>query len=132
MKPIINPVFFYIADTAPCIKFASLVVAAIGIIITLIILLTIDLDESTKKAFKTLKVISIVSVLLFIFVPSQETIYKMGIASLVTEDNVSYVANLVNESANEMTTGMKDGTSEFIEDIIGYVVNAVNEIRKGD
>lgn len=132
MKPIINPIFFYIADTAPCIKFVSSVVATVGIFIALIILLAIDLDESTKKVFKTLKVISIVSVLLFIFVPSQETIYKMGIASLVTEDNVYYIANLVNESANEMTTDMKDGTSEFIEDIIGHVVNAVNEIRKGD
>lgn len=128
MKPIVNPVFFYIADTIPTVKGISIIVCAVA---AMAIFLLWANDEGGKIP-KSLIATFALTLVLAIFVPTQDTLYKMGVASFVTPDNVSYVAELVSDTTENVANGVKDGVTEFIKDIMSYSADTVNEIRKGE
>ena len=126
MEPIVNPVFFYIADTIPAVKCISAIICAVA---SLAIFLSWANEERMPK---TLIAAFGISLVLAIFVPTQETLYKMGVASFVTPDNIYYVAELVSDTTDNVANGIKDGVTEFAKDIMSYSADTVNEIRKGE
>lgn len=119
MKPIINPWIFYWAEVSETMKIVSLLllVAIIigGVIIFMIYGSDIDFENETenRKFFKRLR-LTIVMALFFlictIIIPSEETIYKMTIASYVTEDNYH--------------KGKKE-----VKELIDYICDKIKEIN---
>lgn len=132
MEPIINPMFFYFADTIPNVQTACVCMTAIGIMyICLRKISTID-EECPYKTPRALIAAIVVGFVFGLCIPSQETLYKMAIAKFVTRDNVAYVSELVGTTAENVANGVKDGITDFVKDIMDYSADTVNEIRKGE
>lgn len=112
MKPIINPLFIYLASIISTLKIASIFImifAGITIIIVGIIYFEEVITEKTgKRILKTATITLIVSMLICIFVPNENTCYKMMAASIITPNNI--------ETA-------KDETIKTIEEIADILQN---------
>ena len=133
MEPIINPMFFYFVDAIQNIWTVGLLTSTLGVAYVCARKMSSIIDE--KQPYKTPKslIAAIVAgIVLTVFIPSQETLYKMAIAKFVTRDNVAYVAELVSDTTDNVANGIKDGVTEFAKDIMSYSADTVNEIRKGE
>lgn len=116
MQPIINPWIFYWAEVCESIKFGSFVFIIIGIFLVVVLLMisVFTWDENDVKP-RMLKyaIYSIIATVLFLliymFVPSEKTIYKMTVASYLTEDNVA--------QGKEEIKGLVDYIADKIEDV---------------
>ena len=112
MKPIINPLFIYLASIISTLKIILIfitVFAGITIIIVGIIYFEEVITEKTgKRILKTATITLIVSMLICIFVPNEDTCYKMMAASIITPNNI--------ETA-------KDETIKTIEEIANILQN---------
>ena len=112
MKPIINPLFFYLISIISALKIASIFImafAGITIIIVGIIYFEEVITEKTgKRILKTATITLIVSMLICIFIPNEDTCYKMMAASIITPNNI--------ETA-------KDETIKTIEEIANILQN---------
>ena len=132
MEPIINPMFFYFADTIPNVRAACVWVAAIGAVYIGIRKLSSIDEKQPYKAPKSLIAAIMAGIVLAACIPSQETMYKMAIAKFVTRDNIAYVSELVGTTTENVANGVKDGVTDFVKDIMDYSADTVNEIRKGE
>ena len=100
MEPIINPNIFYWAgvfDTIHNIGLAALIVG-IALIIILSASVAIDIEwgykeelKLCKKIFTILLIWLLIFILLFIFVPTKETIYAMCVSEVITPDNIDAI-----------------------------------------
>jgi xanthine/uracil permease len=70
-----------------------------------------DKYPSPGTLLRKFKIPLILSVVLIVFVPTSETVYKMMIASQVTTENI-------------------DTAKETIQDVADYIVDAVKEIKE--
>ena len=105
MEPIISPWYFYIIHVASAIQFASILISVVCLTLgTLCFIASHDSpygdDKFGMKIAKRLLIAGAVALSLVIFVPSENTLYKMLAASLVTPENISIAEN---------------GTIDFIE-----------------
>lgn len=119
---IINPWFFYLVEVIPKIGTALLFISIGGLFISLLCLACFageGEDTSTPKKYLIAFVISFITSILF---PSKETIYKMGIASITTKDNIKIA---VTES-KELYNFLKDEIADAAKFIIDY------QNRKGE
>lgn len=73
------------------------------------IIFAINENSSTEENFKTrVKIIRccicvcIVSSLIFVFLPSEQTIYKMIVAQQITPNNIEYIHSAVLEDINSI------------------------------
>lgn len=129
MNYIINPWFFYFAGMLDGINVITvlliIVSACLAIVfagfkvisVTYLFDYGID-DDDFKKAkesaniFKKPAVITVsIAIILSVFVPSKETVYKMALARFATEDNVQTVVETIQNGAD-------------------YIIDKVNEARK--
>ena len=109
MEPVINPLAFYLIDGASGLKWGALI---FGIIIGLILLCygAWSIDEadskeevkSAKRKMKTGLTIVIIGAVLFVFLPSSETVMKMVIAKNVTYDAVDAAKDVVTQVYNDI------------------------------
>lgn len=109
MEPVINPWVFYLIDGAITLKWGALI---FGIVIGLILLargvwsieITYSEEEgkSAKKKMKTGTTICIIGIVLFLIVPSSETVMKMIIAKNVTYDAVDAAKDVVVQVYNDI------------------------------
>ena len=102
MEPIINPLVFYLIDGASDLKWGALI---FGIVIGLILLgisYSKEEWESAKKKMKTGTTICIIGIVLFLIVPSSETVMKMIIAKNVTYDAVDAAKDVVVQVYNDI------------------------------
>lgn len=109
MEPVINPWVFYLIDGANTLKWGALI---FGIIIGLILsccgawsIDEADSKEEVKSAKKMIKkgiTISIIGIVLFVFLPSSETVMKMAIAKNVTYDTVDAAKDVVVQVYNDI------------------------------
>lgn len=112
MEPVINPWLFYLIDIAKGIRTVSLFASFCVFIPFVYGLGTMvrnkeygDDDEDYlrgKKAFKISLVILIISLGIFIFIPSADTILKMVIAKNVTYDAVDAAKDVVIQVYNDI------------------------------
>lgn len=96
MTPIINPWIFYLADTLETLKIVAMFIAGATGLGTLIMYgFSLDeyLDEEElKDYFKKIKkcfIVFVISLIFAIFLPMQDTVYKMLIANYITEDTLT-------------------------------------------
>lgn len=116
MNPIINPIFFYFISVTGVLRNIMLIggFAIVGCIVFAGFICCIDVDiEEVFNAFKKPVIIFLIIGTLGIFVPSENTCYKMLAASLITPDNIEVV---------------KDGTQE----LVNYIIDVADQITDDD
>lgn len=109
MDPVINPWVFYLIDGASTLKWGALI---FGLVIGLILLfygaLSFDdadskeEEKSAKRKMKTGIAIVVIGAVLFVFLPSSETVMKMVIAKNVTYDAVDAAKDVVVQVYNDI------------------------------
>lgn len=119
---IINPWFFYLVEVVPKIGTTLFIVSSIAIVacaLNLVDHLEKGMNINSNKKHLLFFVIMMIISLLF---PKEETIYKMGIASITTTDNIKIA---VTES-KELYNFLKDEIADAAKFIIDY------QNRKGE
>lgn len=116
MNPIINPLFFYFISVTNVLRFLLLIggFGVVGVALFAGFICCIDYDA--EYIFKFLKkpiIIGLIIGTIGIFVPSENTCYKMLAASLITPDNIEVV---------------KDGTQE----LVNYIIDVADQITDND
>ena len=109
MEPVINPWLFYLIDIADCLKGCSLF---FGVIIAIVLLgfgslfadeaYNKEEEKSAKKMMKTGIAVLVIGVVLFIILPTSETVIKMAIAKNVTYDTVDAAKDVVVQVYNDI------------------------------
>ncbi len=102
MKPIINPWLFYIADIADKLFWILLFMIGVSSMVSLIFLINfadVKSDENLKN-FKRAFIVFLTAVTAFTFIPKEDTIYKMMIASQVTEENIQKAEDVIKDSVD--------------------------------
>ena len=138
-EPIINPWLFYLADVVNALK-VVLLVLSIGLTIGSLIYLAawnenqlykpnceenIKLRKTWLKGAKMCLISAIITFVVGMIVPTKKTLYAMAIASALTPDTVQLIYNKTGETA----TDILNGGGEFIEDVVDYGVDKINELR---
>lgn len=96
MKPVINPLWFWLMDVSDNLDLVLLVFGVIVAAICVVIFMN-EVAESTTKAAKKWFVVSLIALALTGIIPSSNTITKMLIASTVTYDNIDAVKGEVTD-----------------------------------
>lgn len=116
MNPIINPLFFYFISVTDVLRFLLLIggfgLTAIVLFVGFICCVDYDVEDIIKFLKKPL-IIGLIVGTIGIFVPSENTCYKMLAASLITPDNIEVV---------------KDGTQELVD----YIIDVADQITEDD
>ena len=133
MKPIISPWIFYLADVANAMVFVFIFTGIVFFVYAFYKVMTLEEDEfiMNPDGFYTLKekdkdakkkdwhiikrsaIIGCIFILLSALTPTDKTIYKMMIASYVTEDNLSK-------------------GKEEAKELIDYIVDRMDEVNETD
>ena len=96
MTPIVDPIWFYIINSVSSLRDVLSTLITIGIIMLIISVMVIPLSSSffdidmklvTKVAKKSLIFYACITCL-YVVVPNENTMYKMLVASYITENNV--------------------------------------------
>lgn len=114
MTPVISPWVFYLMPLCEEIKFLASLLGAIGLIASLVIIAsqmynaTSEFgDEKVAKALipvrKIVVPVTIVTIILSIFIPSESTITKMLIAQNVTHERVEVATDIVQSVYEDIT-----------------------------
>lgn len=138
-EPIINPWLFYFADLVFALK-VTLIILSIGLVIGSLLYLVAwnenreyerDTEENIKlrktllKGSKICIISAVITFMVGMIVPTKKTLYAMAIASALTPDTVQLIYNKTGETA----TDILNGGGEFIEDIVDYGIDKINELR---
>lgn len=102
MTPIINPWLFYLVDVIGNLKLGCLVIPtllAFGGVILFLLFENIT-DEQFTKAIKKLLICAVCGITAWMVLPSQETCYKMMVASQVTEENIQKAEDVIKDSVD--------------------------------
>lgn len=114
MEPIINPLWFYLADVCLAIKVIALCAMLPPITILFWQIILHIQDEEPIKYLKAIIVSLTISGLLSILVPSDKAVIQMMIAYQITPQNIDYaeeqgksVTEFIAEIVNQINTGCK-------------------------
>lgn len=101
---IVNPWIFYFAEICEGLKTLAIIVVIIALIYVLCMYLFYHCGETTTFWWnKKTKIIAIIGAIFMIFaiaIPSQNTCYKMIIASQVTAENLDKVEDTIERIAD--------------------------------
>lgn len=108
MNPIIDPSFIYLLQLIKGLRIFSICAMsfALGYLLMSGIYLAVDISiennlaTSLKKYQKISIIITIITTLILIFVPSKETLIAMTAAKAITPDNLALVGNSLEEALN--------------------------------
>lgn len=113
---IINPWFFYFVEVIPKIGTTLFIVSLIAIVACALNLVD-HLEKGTSiDSNKNHLLFFVIMMIISILFPEEETIYKMGIASITTTENVKIA---VTES-KELYNFLKDEIADAAKFIIDY------------
>ena len=102
MKPIINPLWFYLIGISNNLSGVGFTLGFLGILATVIMVIAYAMEHDMshpneklisffKKNSKRCFIIGLIGILISTFTPSEKTCYQMMAASIVTPDNVETV-----------------------------------------
>ena len=113
MAPIINPLWFYLANVIGNVGLLSFTIAIFssGILIVLLICGVVGCFQIEKyiKIFKQLFIVFVVSTILTTLCPAKDTCYQMMTMSVITPNNITAVG-------------------ETAADVIDYVVESIDTL----
>lgn len=110
MEPVINPVWFYLTDVIGTLKVAIGYVLIITFIAFIVEATTDVLDSKEWKLYKIAFIVLGITAFIGLLLPSENTCYKMLVASYITPDNL----NLFGESV----TNAVDYIIESVEKVM--------------
>ena len=120
-NPIVNPIWFYLADTIPNIRYVFI---AVGFCLFILSIGQID----NNKVFRKIVVSGFLALVVWAIIPSQETLYKMVAAKMITPNNIQTVSDYVNDTA----TNVSDNLTDAIKDIMDYSVDRIYNVRNNE
>ena len=120
-NPIVNPIWFYLADTIPNIRYVFI---AVGFCLFILSIGQID----NNKVFRKIVVSGFLALVVGAIIPSQETLYKMVAAKMITPNNIQTVSDYVSDTA----TNVSDNLTDAIKDIMDYSVDRIYNIRNNE
>ena len=120
-NPIVNPIWFYLADTIPNVRY---VLIAVSVALFIISVGQID----SNKVFRKFIIGGFLSLIVGALIPSQETLYKMVAAKAITPNNIKIVSDYVGDTA----TNVSDNLTDAIKDIIDYAVDRIYNVRNNE
>lgn len=119
MNPIVNPIYFYLANVGDTVQILAGIVMTITTFIMFCLLVDIWSDQNNDndgnddnkhkakvQALKMLGVILAVSTALKIFVPSSQTVYQMIAASVITPDNINMTQENIIDFINNIAKAL--------------------------
>ena len=115
-NPIVNPIWFYLADTIPNVRY---VLIAVSVALFIISVGQIDNNKVFRK---------FLSLIVGALIPSQETLYKMVAAKMITPNNIK----IVNDYVNDTATNVSDNLTDVIKDIMDYSVDRIYNVRNNE
>jgi len=104
--PIINPWLFYLINVLSVLdmySFWGLIVAVMGIVISLLIIGNFNGDKYIsiiRKCIKIFSFVAIISCVLNVVVPSQETMYQMLVSNYVTDENIEKAGDVIQDGVD--------------------------------
>lgn len=118
---IINPIWFYLISVSSNLQCVCAVVAALVFIIILIgLLLYLVLEDMGTNPFKNympkLITVGVICAFISILTPSEDTCYKMMVASLVTKENIEITAEAGKEAVDYIVDSIDKLMDEQEED----------------
>ena len=120
-NPIVNPIWFYLADTIPNIRYVFI---AVGFCLFILSIGQID----NNKVFRKIVVSGFLALVVGAIIPSQETLYKMVAAKMITPNNIQTVSDYVSDTA----TNISDNLTDAIKDIMDYSVDRIYSVRNNE
>ena len=120
-NPIINPIWFYLADTIPNVRYVLIAVS-----VALFIISVGQIDNN--KVFRKFIIGGFLSLIVGALIPSQETLYKMVAAKMITPNNIK----IVNDYVNDTATNVSDNLTDVIKDIMDYSVDRIYNVRNNE
>lgn len=120
-NPIVNPIWFYLADTIPNIRYVFI---AVGFCLFILSIGQIN----NNKVFRKIVVSGFLALVVGAIIPSQETLYKMVAAKMITPNNIKTVSGYVNNTS----TDISDNLTDTIKDIMDYSVDRIYNIRNNE
>ena len=117
MRPIINPIWFYLIGISENVACTFWVVG--GLILTASVILGVmlmcdawDIDVQLLKVFKKTIIIGGLLITVGNLIPSKDTCYKMMTAALVTPNNIA----VVGEAATDVVDYIIDSVDQLLEE----------------
>ena len=120
-NPIVNPILFYLADTIPNVRYVLIAVS-----VALFIISVGQIDNN--KVFRKFIIGGFLSLIVGALIPSQETLYKMVAAKMITPNNIK----IVNDYVNDTATNVSDNLTDVIKDIMDYSVDRIYNVRNNE
>ena len=104
MEPIISPWIFYWIDVADALKVVLVFVSFLGFVAVLFYpILADEFESSTSKVLKSLLITIAVSIAFTVFIPSEDTMYKMLVTSYITPNNIELVGGSIDTALDKLT-----------------------------
>lgn len=120
-NPIVNPIWFYLADTIPNIRY---VLIAVGFCLFMLSIGQID----NNKVFRKIVVSGFLALIVGALIPSQETLYKMVVAKTITPNNIKIASDYISDTV----TNVSDNLTDAIKDIMDYSVDRIYNVRNNE
>ena len=127
-NPIINPIWFYLADAIPSLGLFLGVLGGELCIVGLTLLMTSEITKEDINRCKKCFISGLIVLLLSFMIPSKDTIYQMVAAKAITPNNIKIVSDYVNDTA----TNVSDNLTDAIKDVMDYSVDRIYNIRNNE
>lgn len=127
-NPIINPIWFYLADAIPSLGVFLGFLGGGLCIVGLTPLMTNEITKEDINRCKKCLIPGLIVLLLSFVTPSKDTIYQMIAAKAITPNNIKIVSDYVGDTA----TNVSDNLTDAIKDIMDYSVDRIYNVRNNE
>lgn len=127
-NPIVNPIWFYLADIIPSLGVFLGLLGGGLCIVGLTFLMTSEITKEDINRCKKCLVPGLIVLLLSFMTPSKDTIYQMVAAKAITPNNIKIVSDYVSDTA----TNVSDNLTDTIKDIMNYSVDRIYNVRNNE
>lgn len=121
-EPIINPIFFYIADVSAGFRILFFIVGALAFVFLFIAWFIYSLPKNKN----IIAILGSILIFIGILIPSKNTCYKMAIAKYITPHNIDAITEYIDDIATSLNEGTKDTIKEIMECTTEFVYNIRN------
>lgn len=127
-SPIINPVWFYLANAIPSIGvFFGLFGGGLCIVGLMLFMNNEPTKEDINRCKKCL-IPGLIILLLSFMIPSKDVIYQMIAAKMITPDNIKIASDYISDTA----TNVSDNLTDAVKDIMDYSVDRIYNVRNNE
>ena len=127
-NPIINPIWFYLADAIPSLGVFLGVLGGGLCIVGLTLIMTSETTKEDINRCKKCLIPGLIVLLLSFMTPSKDTIYQMIAAKIITPNNIKTVSGYINDTA----TNVSDNLTDVVKDIMDYSVDRIYNVRNNE